>query len=69
MEQWLIEGKFTEKEALMISCDMLAAGIDTVSLTNFHDCPYMYVRSYFMWFKSTTLKMWWWGTELYIVHV
>lgn len=31
MEQWLIEGKFTEKEALVLSCDMLAAGIDTVS--------------------------------------
>ena len=30
MEQWLIEGKFTEKEALMLSCDMLTAGIETV---------------------------------------
>ena len=33
MEQWLIEGKFTEEEVLMMTCDMLAAGIDTVSLT------------------------------------
>ena len=35
MEQWLIEGKFTEEdlEVLMQSCDMLAAGIDTVSPT------------------------------------
>ena len=32
MEQWLIEGKFSEEEILMQSCDMLAAGIDTVSV-------------------------------------
>ena len=32
MEQWLIEGKFSQKEVLMLSCDMLAAGIDTVNL-------------------------------------
>ena len=32
MEQWLIEGKFSEKEILMLSCDMLAAGVDTVNL-------------------------------------
>ena len=38
MEQWLIEGKFTEEEVLMQSCDMLAAGIDTVSPT----CLWLY---------------------------
>ena len=32
LDQWLIEGKFTKDEALSLSCDMLAAGIDTVSL-------------------------------------
>ena len=31
LDQWLIEGKFTEEEALALSYDMLAAGIDTVS--------------------------------------
>ncbi len=30
LDQWLIEGKFTEEEALSQSYDMLAAGIDTV---------------------------------------
>ena len=30
MEQWLIEGNFTQKEALNLSCDILSAGIDTV---------------------------------------
>ena len=32
LEQWLIEGNFTEEEALMQSSDMMAVGIDTVSL-------------------------------------
>lgn len=32
MEQWLIEGKLTQKEILTLCCDMLAAGIETVSL-------------------------------------
>ena len=32
MEQWLIEGNLSQKEVLMLSCDMLAAGIDTVNL-------------------------------------
>ena len=31
LDQWLIEGKYTEEEALVLSCDMLAAGMDTVS--------------------------------------
>lgn len=31
VEQWLVEGKLTEDEAISLSCDMLAAGIDTVS--------------------------------------
>ena len=31
LEQWLIEGNYTEEEAQMLSVDMLAAGIDTVS--------------------------------------
>ncbi len=31
VDQWLIEGKFTEEEALSQSYDMLSAGIDTVS--------------------------------------
>ena len=31
LDQWLIEGKFTEEEALSLSYDMLSAGIDTVS--------------------------------------
>ena len=30
LDQWLIEGKFTEEEALSTSYDMLSAGIDTV---------------------------------------
>jgi len=30
IDQWLIEGKFTEEEALSQSYDMLSAGIDTV---------------------------------------
>ena len=30
VEQWLIEGNYTEEEALTQSIDMLAAGIDTV---------------------------------------
>ena len=30
LNQWLIEGKFTEEEALSQSYDMLSAGIDTV---------------------------------------
>eukprot|EP00731_Ephydatia_muelleri_P031105 Em0022g619a len=33
MEQWLIEGKLTQKEILTLCCDMLAAGIETSSLT------------------------------------
>ena len=32
LDQWLIEGKYTEEEALVLSCDLLAAGIDTVSI-------------------------------------
>lgn len=38
LDQWLIEGKFTEEEALSQSFDMLSAGIDTVSinLLTFH---------------------------------
>lgn len=32
LDQWLIEGKFTEEEALSQSYDMLSAGIDTVKL-------------------------------------
>ena len=31
LEQWLIEGNYTEEEALTQSIDMLAAGVDTVS--------------------------------------
>ena len=31
MEQWLIEEKFSEKEILMLSCDVLAGGLDTVN--------------------------------------
>ena len=31
LDQWLIEGKFNEEEALVLCCDMLAAGMDTVS--------------------------------------
>ena len=31
LDQWLIEGKYTEEEALILCCDMLAAGMDTVS--------------------------------------
>jgi hypothetical protein len=33
LDQWLIEGKYTEEEALVLSCDMLAAGMDTVRLS------------------------------------
>ena len=33
MEQWLIEGRFSEKETLMLSCDMLAGGLNTVNLS------------------------------------
>ena len=32
LDQWLIEGKYTEEEALVLSCDLLAAGMDTVSI-------------------------------------
>jgi hypothetical protein len=32
LDQWLIEGKYTEEEALVLSCDMLAAGMETVSV-------------------------------------
>lgn len=31
LDQWIIEGKYSEEEALVLSCDMLAAGMDTVS--------------------------------------
>ena len=31
LDQWLIEGKYTEEEALTQSCDILAGGLDTVS--------------------------------------
>lgn len=34
LDQWLIEGKYTEEEALVLSCDMLAAGMDTVSIAS-----------------------------------
>ena len=30
LDQWIIEGKYSEEEALVLSCDMLAAGMDTV---------------------------------------
>ena len=33
LDQWLIEGKLTEEEAIVQACDMLAAGIDTTSNT------------------------------------
>ena len=33
LDQWLIEGKLTEEEALVQACDMLGAGIDTTSNT------------------------------------
>ena len=36
LDQWLIEGKYTEEEALVLSCDLLAAGIDTVSIISPH---------------------------------
>ena len=32
LDQWLIEGKYMEEEALVLSCDLLAAGIDTVNI-------------------------------------
>ena len=32
LDQWLIEGRYTEEEALVLSCDLLAAGMDTVSI-------------------------------------
>ena len=32
LDQWVIEGKFSEEEALVLSCDMLAAGMDTVRM-------------------------------------
>ena len=34
LDQWLIEGKFTENETLSLSYDMLSAGIDTVRKTH-----------------------------------
>ena len=37
LDQWLIEGKYTEEEALVLSCDMLAAGMDTVSIASSPD--------------------------------
>ena len=30
LDQWLIEGKFTEEEAVALSCEMLAGGVDSV---------------------------------------
>ena len=33
LDQWLIEGKLTEEEAIVQACDMLGAGIDTTSNT------------------------------------
>ena len=33
LDQWLIEGKLTEDEAIVQACDMLGAGIDTTSNT------------------------------------
>ena len=32
LDQWLIEGKCTEEEALVLSCDLLAAGMETISI-------------------------------------
>jgi hypothetical protein len=34
LQQWLIEGRFTEEEALSQSYDMLSAGIDTVRFSH-----------------------------------
>jgi len=34
LDQWMIEGKFTNDEALLQSYDMLSAGIDTVKKGN-----------------------------------
>lgn len=31
MEQWLIEGKLSQREVLMLSCIVLAGGVDSVS--------------------------------------
>ena len=33
LEQWLLEGKMTEEEAISQACDQLAAGVDTTSNT------------------------------------
>ena len=33
LEQWLLEGKLTEEEAISQACDQLAAGVDTTSNT------------------------------------
>ena len=33
LEQWLLEGKMTEEEAISQACDQLAAGVDTTSST------------------------------------
>ena len=32
LEQWLIEGKLEPEDALTQACDLLSAGLDTVSL-------------------------------------
>jgi len=32
LEQWLIEGKLEPEDALTQACDLLAAGLDTVSM-------------------------------------
>ena len=32
LDQWLIEGKYTEEEALVLSYDLLAVGMETVSV-------------------------------------
>lgn len=34
LEQWLREGKMTEREAVMSSNNMFIAGVDTVSFNN-----------------------------------
>ena len=56
MEQWLIEGKLTQKEILTLCCDMLAAGIETVSLlidgVPFDDWSWLMIR---LWIDGVAL--------------
>ena len=44
LEQWLIEGNFTEEEALMQSSDMMAVGIDTVRKSSLSHYMIVYKR-------------------------